>query len=82
MLFGEWLLWLNDRLVSIIHARRSLCLRIESAVTMDVKVDAHTATEQDHCPCTRSYLELTAVADQHSIMQRVITVDLLADAVH
>lgn len=48
---------------------------------MDVKVDAHIATEQDHCPCTRSYLELTAVADQHSITRRVITVEHLADAV-
>ncbi len=39
------------------------------------------AAELDQCQSTRSYLELTAVVDQHSITQRVITVDLLADAV-
>ncbi len=53
----------------------------QSAVAMDVRADAHKAAELDQCQSTRSYLELTAVVDQHSITQRVITVDLLADAV-
>jgi len=60
---------------------RKLCLKNQSAVTMDVRVDAHIVAEQDQCPSTRSYLDLTAVADQHSIMQHVMLVDLLADAV-
>jgi len=81
MLFVRRLLWPYNRLVSTAWETRSLCLKNQSAVAMDVRVDAHTAAELDQCQSTRGNLDLTADADQHSTMQHVTAVGHLADAV-
>lgn len=48
---------------------------------MDVRADVQAVAESDQCLCTHGNLELTADADQHSIMQHVTAVAHLADAV-